>query len=143
MKKGKKPVWSDAADDAAKLWVAHQYCLARKAAVDPQFARLLKLDPAAAARAIGIGVPKGAKVTVVRSTAKDLHLVLPPAPGVMSFPGIEISEETLKATGAYETFILKDDFDIRRKKDAKIGNNDGSQDPKGDSDMSGDAGGQD
>ncbi len=62
----------------------------------------------------------------------------------MTFPGIEISEESLKATGDYETFAFKDDFDIHRAKDAKIGNNDGSQDPKSkDSDMSGDAGGQD
>lgn len=143
MKKGKKSGWTDAADDAAKLWVTHQYFLARKAAVDPQFRSLLRSDPAAAARAIGIGVPKGAKVTVVESTAKNLLLVLPPAPGVMTFPGIEISEETLKATGDYETFVLKDDFDFRRKKDARAGNSDGSQDPKGDSDMSGDAGGQD
>jgi hypothetical protein len=143
MKKGKKAGWSDAADDAAKLWLVHQYFIARKAAADPTFRALLKSNPAEALRRIGIGVPKGAKVAVVETSPKMLYIALPPEPGAVVYPGVEISEETLKASGEFDTFILKDDFDFRRKRDAKIGNNDGSQDPKGDSDMSGDAGGQD
>lgn len=144
-KKGssKQGVWSDQAESSTKLWMTHQYLIARKAALEPAYRKQLLAKPTDALNAAGMRVPKGAKIKVHVSSAKTIHIVLPPSPGVLAYPGVELADADLKSGVTGIGALGIDDFDIRRKKDAKIGNNDGSQDPKGDSDMSGDAHTQD
>lgn len=130
--------WSDEDESSAKLWMLHQYTIARKAALEPAFRKQLLAKPGDALKATGMRVPKGAKIKVLVSSAKEIYVVLPPAPGVVDYPGVDLSEGDLKSGSGDAVAMAMDNFDIQRKKDPRMGNSDVGQDPKGDSDMTGD-----
>lgn len=124
-------------EESAKLWASHLYILAEKAASSPAFKKLLLSKPAEALKSIGVVAAKGAKLKILVPKAKEAVFVLPPAKGTIEYQGVDLKDADLKS-GDFKPARVMDDFDIRRKKDARVGNSDGKDPGQNDSDYSGD-----
>lgn len=124
-------------NESAKLWASHLYILAEKAAASPAFKKLLLSKPAEALKSIGVVAAKGAKLKVVAPRAKEAVFVLPPSRGTIDYQGVDLKDADLKS-GDFKPARLMDDFDIRRKTDARVGNSDGKDPGQRDNDYSGD-----